>query len=165
MDSSDTYHQNLITLLKNNRVEYKHFHHQPAYTYEELLEVQKQTGFLGTEGKCMVLKTDDNFMVYITIQGKRVNFDKVKEKTGATKVRLATPKELKDIFGAEPGCAYPFGFDSCIPIYIDPIIYNQDWLLFSPVFPNQTIQAKGKDMKKVFDSLDNKVTETTDFNQ
>lgn len=165
MNNSDAYYQNLIKLLKDNHVEYKHFHHQPALTYEQLLEVQKQTGFFGTEGKCMVLKLDDNFIVYVTIQGKRLDFDKIKQVVEVSKVRLATPEELKEFFGAEPGCAYPFGFDKNIDIYVDPIIYEQEWFLFSPVFPDQTIQAKGEDLKKVFDNLENKVTETDKFNQ
>ncbi len=165
MNNLDTYYQNLLELLTNNNVEYKHFHHQPAYTYEQLLEAQKQTRFFGTEGKNMVLKTDDKFIVYVTIQGKRLNLDKVKEIVGASKVRLATPEELKETFGAERGCAYPFGFNSDVPIYVDPVIYEQEWFLFSPVYPDQTIQAKGADLKKVFKSLSNKVVETDIFNQ
>ena len=165
MNNSDTYYQNLLKLLVDNNVEYRHFHHQPAYTYEQLLDAQKQTGFFGTEGKNMVLKTDEKFIVYVTIQGKRLNFDKVKETVGANKVKLATPEELKTTFGAEPGCAYPFGFNSDVPIYVDPIIYEQEWFLFSPVYPDQTIQAKGADLKNVFNALTNKVVETSSFSQ
>lgn len=115
--------------------------------------------------KCMVLRAGDKLIVYITIQGKRVNFDAIKEKLNVNKVRLSTPKELSEYFGAKPGCAYPFGFDSQYDIYIDPKIYEQEWLLFSPVFPNRTIQAKGLDLKKVFNSLENKVQEALNFSQ
>lgn len=66
---------------------------------------------------------------------------------------------------AEPGCAYPFGFSSTIDIYIDPKIYEVDWFLFSPVYPSKTIQAKGNDLKRVFESVNNKVVEVTAFNQ
>jgi hypothetical protein len=165
MNNSEGFYKNLIQLLDDNHVEYKLFHHKSALTYKDLLEVQKQTGFFGTEGKCMVLKSDDQFIVYITIQGKRLDFDKIKEAVGSIKIRLATPEELKEFFGAEPGCAYPFGFDKNIDIYVDPIIYEQEWFLFSPVFSNQTIQTKGIGLKKVFDNLENKVTETDKFNQ
>jgi hypothetical protein len=165
MNNPEVFYKNLIKLLDDNQVEYKHFHHQPALTYEQLLEVQKQTGFFGTEGKCLVLKADDIFLVYVTIQGKKINFDEVKKETNSNKISLVTPEDLKEVFGAEPGCAYPFGFDTNIPIYIDPIIFDQEWFLFSPVFPNQTIQARGSDLKKVFSKLGNIVVETTKFNQ
>lgn len=165
MVNSDESYNKLIELLDKNEVDYKLFSHRAALTYEDLLEVQKETGFIGTEGKCMVLKVDDKFIVYVTIQGKRVNFDAIKEVLSANKVRLATPEELKEYFGAEPGCAYPFGFDKQYDVYLDPKIYEQEWFLFSPVLPTKTIQAKGVDLRKVFDNLDNKVTEVTNFNQ
>ena len=42
------------------------------------LEVQKEAGFQGAEMKCLVLKTDTSFIVYITLQGNKVNFDKIR---------------------------------------------------------------------------------------
>jgi Ala-tRNA(Pro) deacylase len=113
----------------------------------------------------MLLKAGDELIVYITLQGKRVNFDAIKEKLGVNKVRLSTPEELNEYFGAKPGCAYPFGFDSQYRIFVDPEIYKQEWMLFSPVVPTKTVQAKGADLKKVFDSLENKVQEVSNFNQ
>ncbi len=158
-------HNKLIALLDSNKVEYKLFTHKAALTYKDLVNVQKETGFFGTEAKCMVLKADSKFVVYITLQGKRVNFDSVKETLNVIELDLATPDELDKYFGAQPGCAYPFAFDAKYDIYVDPVIYRQDWLLFSPVLPTKTIQAKGQDLKRVFDSLKNKVCEATTFNQ
>mgnify|MGYP001570751470 FL=1 len=157
--------QNLISLLDKNNVEYKLFSHRPALTYEDLAAVQKETGFFGTEGKCMVLKVDDKFIVYVTLQGQRVNFDNVKEKLDTKKIRLASKEELKEYFGAEHGCAYPFGFDENVDIYVDPKIYEQEWFLFSPVLSSKTVQARGEHLKRVFDNLINKVKEVTDWNE
>lgn len=164
IDPEVTY-QKVVELLDSNKVEYKLFTHRAALTYDDLAQVQKETGFFGTEAKCMVLKVDEEFIVYITLQGNRVNFDVIKEYLEVKKVRLATPEELKEYFGAEPGCAYPFGFDSQYNIYIDPKVYEQEWLLFSPVLPTKTIQAKGNDLRKLFESLENKVEEVNNFNQ
>ncbi len=164
INSEDAYLE-LIRLLDENKVEYKLFSHKAALTYEDLEQVQKETGFFGTEGKCMVLKVDDKYIVYVTVQGKKINMDTIKDTLGASKVRLATPEELKEYFGAEPGCAYPFGFSKNINVFTDPIIYEQDWFLFSPVLPTKTVQAKGSDLKKVFSNLENKVTEVQNFNQ
>lgn len=157
-------YEKLIKILDENKVEYKLFEHRPALTYEDLAQVQKETGFIGTEMKCMVLKAQEKFIVYITLQGNRVNFEVIKEHLGVSKVRLASPEELKENFGAEPGCAYPFGFESEYDIYIDPKIFEEEWLLFSPVLPNKTVQAKGQGLKGMFNNLENKVSEVTNFN-
>lgn len=165
MISPEDIYLKLIRLLDKNQVEYKLFSHKVALTYEDLAQVQKETGFTGTEGKCLVLKTEHTFIVYIALQDKRVNFDVIKQALGVNKIRLATPEELKVHFGTEPGCAYPFGFPSKIDIYIDPKIYEEEWFLFSPVLSTKTVRAKGRDLKKVFDNLENKVTEVENFNQ
>lgn len=165
IDPQKTYLE-LTRLLDENGVEYKLFSHKTALSYDDLAEVQKETGFFGTEGKCMVLKLGNGqFIVYVTIQGERVNFNAIKDTLKVDKVRLASADELKEYFGAEPGCAYPFGFSKEFEVFVDPQIYEQEWFLFSPVLPTKTIQAKGNDLKKVFDHLDNKVTEVQNFNQ
>ncbi len=165
MIDSNIVYEKLISLLNLNKVDYKLFSHKEALTWEELAEVQKETGFFGIETKCMVLKAGEKLIVYVTSQGKRVNFDVIKEKLGVNKVRLSTSEELSEYFGAKPGCAYPFGFDAQYDIYVDPKIYEQEWMLFSPIVPTKTVQIKGADLKKVFNSLENKVQEVTNFNQ
>lgn len=164
MADSNLFYKKLLGFLDKNKVDYKLFSHKPAFSYEELLEAQKEAGFFGTEMKCLVLKSEKSFIVYVTIQGNKADFDKIKRFLEIKELRLATSKELKGEFGAEPGCAYPFGFSKEVPIFIDPVIYTQDWLLFSPVLPDKTIQAKAIELKKVFDNLDNRVAEIS-FNQ
>jgi len=107
----------------------------------------------------------DYFIVYVTLQGKRVNMNQIKTELNAKKIRLATPEELGEYFGAEPGCAYPFAFDKQYKIFVDPKIYEQEWFLFSPVLSTRTIQARGSDLRKVFSSLLNQVTEVVNWNQ
>ncbi|MFZ2189487.1 MAG: YbaK/EbsC family protein [Candidatus Magasanikiibacteriota bacterium] len=163
IDQNQIY-EKIIKILDDSQVEYKLFSHQEALTYEDLAKVQKETGFIGAEMKCLVLKANDTFFVYITLQGEKVNFDIIKEKLGVSKVKLCSAEELNEYFGAKPGCAYPFGFATQYNIYVDPRIYNQEWLLFSPILSTKTVQAKGSDLKIVFDNLDNKVEEVINFN-
>lgn len=161
MVNQEKIYQNIIKQFEDSGAEYKLFEHRAALTYADLELVQKESGFFGTEGKCLVLKADERFIVYVTTFEKKINFDLIKEKLKAGKVRLANPEELKEYFGAEPGCAYPFGFDKSIDIFVDPKIYEVEWFLFSPLYPTKTIQIKGKDLKPIFDKLDNSVSETS----
>lgn len=162
VDSQHIY-ENILQLLDSHSVEYKLFSHRAALTYEELAVIQQEEGFVGTEGKCMVLKCDDRFIVYVTLQGKKVNFDRIKELLGVKKVRLALKEELFEHFGAEPGCAYPFGFDSQYDLYVDTDVFDQGWFLFSPLFPTKTVQARGVDLKNLFENIPGKVTEVSDW--
>lgn len=156
-------YKSVIEILDKNGVDYKLFEHRAAFTYEDLALAQKEVGFFGTEAKCLVIKADERFVVYVTLQGNKINFNSVKKFLETRKVRLATAAELKENFGAEPGCAYPFGFGGQFDIFVDPKIYGEEWLLFSPVLPTKTVQARGADMKKVFGGLENKVAVISDF--
>lgn len=154
----------IITLLDERYVTYKLFQHKPILSYEDAENAQKKYGWTGTEGKSLVIKADDSFIIYFTLQGQKVNFDRIKTMVGLKKVRLASAEELEENFGAVPGSAYPFGFDEKFAIYIDPAVYKQEWVVFSPCLPTFTVQAKGNELQKVFTSLKNTVTETEEFN-
>src|SRR3989344_8716939 len=107
MIDTDKIYNIIIALLNSSGAKYKLFEHRAALTYDDLEAVQKKAGFFGTEGKCMIIKVDDKFVVYVTTFGYRINFNLIKNKLEAGKIRLASPDELKEYFGAEPGCAYP----------------------------------------------------------
>ena len=157
MTNQENIYQNIIHLLDKSGEEYKLFEHRAALTYKDLESVQKETGFVRTEGKCLVLKIDDRFIVYVTTFGNKIDFNAIKQKLNINKIRLASPEELKEYFGAETGCAYPFGFDEDIEIFVNPKIYEEEWFLFSPLHPTKTIQVKGGDLKKVFENCGNKI--------
>ncbi len=158
-------YNHIIQLLNASGAEYHVFEHRAALTYEDLALVQAEAGFVGSEGKCLVMKTEYAFLVYVTLQGQKVDFSKVAETVGVKKVRLATAEELEQNFGAEPGCAYPFGFSENIAIFVDPEIYNREWFLFSPLYSTKTVQVRGENLKQVFATLKNKVAETNAFNK
>jgi len=155
----------IIELLDQNQVEYKLFSHREALTWDDLEKVQKETGFSGTELKCMAIKGGKDIIVIVSLTSKKLNFQAIKESLGVDRVRLCTRDELFKHFGAEPGCMYPFGFECGYNIYVDPDIFEQNWVLFSPVYPTKTIQASGPDLKKLFRSLENQSKETASFNQ
>ena len=163
MISQDKTYEKIIKILEDNKSTYKLFNHKAAFTYEELQAVQKEVGFVGTEGKCLVVRTKNSFAVCVTIQGKKLNFSRLKEILADKDLRLAKPEELKEYFGAEPGCAYPFGFDEGIKIECRNTVYFPEWFLISPLFPTKTIQVKGKDLRNIFSNVGNATEENNEL--
>ncbi|HET7037345.1 MAG TPA: YbaK/EbsC family protein, partial [Thermomicrobiaceae bacterium] len=78
---------------------------------------------------------------------------------GVRTLRIASAEELREGFAAEPGAAYPFGFAAEVPIAVDPAIYDEEWLLFSAALPTVTVQIRGRDLRRVFAALANRVSE------
>jgi prolyl-tRNA editing enzyme YbaK/EbsC (Cys-tRNA(Pro) deacylase) len=154
----------IIGILDAAEAEYKIYEHRPVLTYDDIELVAKEAGWQGTEAKNLVMKAGDDFVVYVTLQGVRTDTKAMKKHLGVKKLRMATDAELEEYFGAQPGNAYPFGFGEDIRIIVDPAVYEQEWLLFSPCRPSATVQVRGKDLEGVFASLPNQV-EVVSMNQ
>lgn len=152
-------YEGILHLLDAAGIEYRLYHHRPVLSYVEADLARAESGFEGTEGKVVVCRVDEGFAVYVTTQGRRLDQRAVKRLLDVTKLRLATAEELRDRFGAEPSCDYPFGFAPEIPIVIDVAIYDEDWLLFSPALPTTTIQLRGRDLHALTAGLPNPILE------
>lgn len=157
MESMNEISDRIIGILDAAGAEYMLYEHRPVLTYEDIETVARETGWKGTEAKNLVMKASDEFVVYVTMQGVRSDTKAMKKHLGVKKLRMATDGELEEHFGAQPGNAYPFGFGEDIHILIDPDVLEQEWLLFSPCRPSATVQVRGQDLEKVFQSLPNEV--------
>lgn len=149
----------IVRLLDDAGFEYRLYHHRPVLSYDQAELARQEAGFEGTEGKVVVCRADEGFAVYVTSQGQRLDQRTVRRLLDVKKLRLATAEELRVTFGAEPGCAYPFGFASEIPIVVDVALYDVEWLLFSAALPTTTIQVRGRDLRTLVAQLPNRTLE------
>ena len=154
----------IFRLLDRAGADYRVFRHRPVVTYADAEAARHEAGFVGAEGKSLVLRAGDTFVVYTTLAGRRLDLRRVRARLGRGRVRLATPDELRERFGAEPGNAYPFGFAAGVQVFVDPSIYAEEWVLFSPGILTATVQVRGRDLPRVFRGLPNPTEEVDDFN-
>lgn len=143
----------IVGLLDDAGVRYTLCDHRPVLTYDDIAAVAAGTDRQGTEMRSLVQKTGDDFVVYVTLQGTRAGAKAMKKHLGTKTLRMASDEDLADTFGAAPGNAYPFGFDACVRAIVDLAVDGQEWLLFSPCRPGQTVQVRGADLEKAFGSL------------
>lgn len=157
--------QRMIDLLDAAGANYHLYHHRPIRNFDDADLARAESGFIGTETKSMVLRSGDQFVVYITLAGNRIDMKAVRQRLGGPKPKFATDAELWEHFAAEPGAAYPFGFDPAVPIYVDPAVFDEEWLLLSAVVSTETVQIHGSSLRQVLARVENPVEEVTDFNQ
>lgn len=157
--------QRMIDLMDTVGASYHIYTHRPIRNYDDAELARQESGFRGTESKSLVLKSGGTVYVYVTLAGRRVDMKAVRAHVGGRKPKIVGDAELWERFAAEPGAAYPFGFDADIPIYVDPAIYDEEWLLLSLVLPTETVQILSEDLRKVFAHVANPVEEVTTFNQ
>jgi Ala-tRNA(Pro) deacylase len=157
--------QRMLDALDAVGADYKLYVHRPIRNYDDAELARQESGFEGTESKSMVLKSGDDVFVYMTLAGQRVDMKGIRAHLGGPKPKIVGDEELMARFAAEPGAAYPFGFGEDVPIYVDPAVYREEWLLLSAVLPTETLQVRGEDLRKVFNHVPNQVEEVTTFNQ
>ena len=157
--------QRMIDLLEAAGATYHVYQHRPIRNYDDAELARQESGFFGTESKSMVLKSGDMYLVYITLAGNRIDLKAIRAHLGGPKPKIVSDAELWEHFAAEAGAAYPFGFDERFPIYVDPAVYHEEWLLLSLVLATETVQVRGEDLRRVLDIVANQVEEVTTFNQ
>src|SRR5207249_2101538 len=105
------------------------------------------------ESKNVFMKGGDGkYYVFVTYQGQRVDFKKLKEILGV-KLSIANEEDVRDVIHCVPGCVAPFGFSSEITILLDPSLFTHADYLFSPGVTTKTIQTNVRELKKIFDAL------------
>ena len=156
MDLQTLYQKN-IEILKNLDIPFKEFDHEPILNYETAKKVKEELNMLGTESKNLFLKSKDNkYYLLLTIEGKKADFDKLKQIIGK-RVSLGSPEELNEKTGCIPGCATPFGNDNEITIIFDNDILNHEKWLYSPGYPNKTIELETKYIPNILNSMENQI--------
>lgn len=161
----DVARQRMVDLLDAAGAEYRVFEHRPIRNYDDAELARQESGFEGTESKSLVLKSGDRVVVYLTLAGNRTDLKAIRAHLGGPKPKIMGAEELWERFAAEPGAAYPFGFDAEVDIFVDPAVYSEDWVLLSLVLPTETVQVRGADMEKVFAQVPNAVEVVTTWNQ
>ncbi len=158
-------HADILAQLEGIDADFSLFTHRPIRDYEDAKLARQESGFSGAESKSMVLKSGDATFVYVTLAGRRVDFKAMRAHIGGLKPKILNDEELIEKMGAEPGSAFPFGFGPEIPIYVDPDVFAQEWILISPAIPTGTIQMHGSDLQKIYAIIGNRIEEVTTFNQ
>ena len=146
-------------LLREHGVEHEVFDHRPVRDYADADAARREAGFAGTDGKSLVFRDRLGFAVFTTLVGRRADVPGLRAALGGGRLRLATAEELRREVGAEPGCAYPCGFAPEIRVVVDPAVYAEPWLLFSPGDPTRTVRLRGEDFRRLVAGLPNPVHE------
>lgn len=118
-------------LLRSRGHTFREVEHGPTRTSEESAAARGEPLHVGA--KALLLKTDDQFRLFVLPADKKLDSAAVKRKLSVKKIRFATPEELADLTGLVPGSVPPFGKpilpfdlfgDSNIGLKTDKVAFN-----------------------------------------
>jgi len=114
-------------------------------------EVQAHLGITSSDGfSTLIMKAGDQFLAFIRRDDFKTDFKKIKQALGIKNVRMATPEEFIDVTGMPPGAAR--AYNPNLPTYIDPKIFEKEYLMGGTGSFTCSIKYKTADLRKIPDS-------------
>ena len=100
--------EKIIGILKDNKIQYEIFEHEPVYTNPTMAEALNISE--SETVKSLVVMTKEKEMVVLVMPGdKRVEWKKAAAGVGTKKVSFAKSEQVLEKVGCEVGCVPPFG--------------------------------------------------------
>lgn len=124
----DRYHTKYITIS-----------HSPAYTAQE---IAASAHIPGKElAKTVMIKIDGKMAMAVLPASFQVDFELMKEASGAATAELATEAEFKDLFpDCEIGAMPPFGNLYGMPVYVAERLAEDEEIVFNAGSHNELIR-------------------------
>lgn len=108
----------LKDFLESQNVRYEVIEHAPVYTAQEIAASAHIPG--RQLAKTVMVKIDESLAMAVLPAPYRVNFELLKQHTGAERIELVSEGEFKDKFpDCEPGAMPPFGNLYGVEVYAE----------------------------------------------
>ena len=120
----------LKEMLDREGVKYVVISHSPAYTAQE---VAASAHIAGKElAKTVMVKIDGKLAMAVLPASYQVDFDRLRQAAGLSKVRLASEQEFKDTFpDCEVGAMPPFGNLYNMEVFVAQKLTENDQIAFN----------------------------------
>jgi Ala-tRNA(Pro) deacylase len=142
------------SLLEENAIPYSYFEHSPVRTSQEAHALRPgYTLSQGAKALIMRIKLRDGsytFVQCIIPADRKIDGRKVQKLLDGKSITFATEEESSKITdGIEFGGIPPFGNLFKIPVYVDPLLFQNEEILFNCGDRSATIIMKSKDWEKL----------------
>lgn len=140
--------QRLLMLLEASGRPFQRMSHPRVDSSAKAAEVRGTPLHIG--GKSLVMKGDGVFGLFVLPGTRRTHGTLIRRELGLSRLRFATPQELAELTGLEPGCVPPFGhpvFD--LPLYVDQATADNAEIAFSLADHEQSVRMRTADYLEV----------------
>ncbi len=138
----------LQDFLDNEGVKYVRISHSPAYTAQE---IAAKAHIPGRElAKTVVVKISGKMALAVMPASLLVDFDLLREATGAEDAVLATEEEFKSLFpGCELGAMPPFGNLFNMDVFVTEALTQDEEIAFNAGSHTELIRMKYSDFERL----------------
>lgn len=143
-NTTPTLFERIRKLLRERGVPFMTMHHAETRTSADSASARGEALEMGA--KALVVKIDDRFALFVLSAALRFDAAKVRERLGVSRVRFATPEELREHTGLPPGAVPPFGRPILpLDLYVDASITRLDRMAFNAGSQTDSITMRAAD--------------------
>ncbi|HWB82819.1 MAG TPA: YbaK/EbsC family protein [Bryobacteraceae bacterium] len=140
--------EKLRGFLDENRAEYTHTIHSPAFTAREVASAEHMPA--RTVAKTVVLFGDGGYHMVVVPANKLVDFQEARFELGLNQARLATEEELAKLFpDCELGAMPPIGPLYQLPVYLDSGLAEEDIITFNGGTHRDVVHMRTEDFLRL----------------
>jgi len=146
LDSSPVF-EKIIKLLKENKVNYQLFEHEPVFTSEQASKVRNIKMCQGA--KAIIFSADGKPILVVVPGDRRVDTKIFKKLYNIKDLRLLTADEVKELTNLEIGAIPPFGNVMNLTTYVDNSVFENEEIVFNAGAHTKSILMKSKDFQEL----------------
>tara|TARA_Y100000310_G_scaffold345531_1_gene466124 strand:- start:43696 stop:44163 length:468 start_codon:yes stop_codon:yes gene_type:complete len=139
--------EKILTLLKENRIQFTLTHHAPATTSADSARERGESIKIGA--KALMLKTDKGYFLAVLPADRRLDSSAYRKLVKARKIRFATKNELIQLTGLVPGAVPPFGEIISIPMLVDKALFEEEYMAFNAGTLTDSVKMKTADFNRI----------------
>ena len=138
----------LKEFLDKENIKYVSLRHSPAYTAQEIAATVHIPG--KELAKAVIVKLDGKMAMAVLPGSHQIDFNLLKEASGARKVELATEEEFKDMFpGCEIGGMPPFGNLYGMEVFAAKALAEDEEISFNAGSHSELMKLAYKDFERL----------------
>ncbi len=138
----------LQELLDREGIHYEVSQHPPAYTAQEVAQVEHVPG--REVAKVVVIHSSGGFALFVAPAPYKVDLERVRTILGDSQARLATEDEFRHLFPrCEVGAMPPFGNLFGLPVFVDPELSKDESIVFNAGTHTQTVRMRYADFERL----------------
>ena len=139
--------ERITELLEGNAAGFRVMEHEPVRTSEQAARVRGTP--LEQGAKALVLKAGDEFVMVVISAAVKVDFGKLRAYLGGGKVRFATPEEVAERTGCQPGGVPPFGNLFGLRVIVDPTLTEHERIDFNAGERTKSVDMRTEDYLRI----------------
>jgi Ala-tRNA(Pro) deacylase len=139
--------EKIVSLLDSHNVSYKVIEHMATPTSLESAVARGESIKIGA--KALLLKGKKGFCVAVIPANRRLDTKSFRKIIGSKSLRFASVEELFELTGLPKGALPPFGSVVGLPLFVDSLLFEEQWMAFNAGDLCKSIKMKTGDYRKV----------------